>query len=455
MLKIIPFARKMRIKYRFSEIYFSFFSLLVSGGLLTMVIAASYFGLRPMEMLSFKSADEWCDQVTSGIGNHCFSDYQTPMVAAESNNPWTLGNSFTPTAMLPHVFFNLIRNSFIGPEWSLYIYLILGTAAISFPLFHALKKLTFIARATFAIAGSVFSVGSLNGLDRGTSAIFAIPFLYLAARNYLLNNPKLVLIWSSLASFIRPQFIVIAFLLLALSAYKHFFSSILIFISSIFLGFMVWPGDRKLHFASWLNMISGYDQYAPSTTNWPINLSAGKSLSRIFLYFDTKFPSYEIFNSLNSWTLNNFKTIGILVGISVFILIAVLGKRISKSIVVVIALLAPVLIPGVSWAYYLLVLVPISALIISANDDGQGMLDIDQRLNPVAKIHILISVALVLSPFVLPTAFDPMNTSLIAQIWGPILMVLFVHLFGLGIWQGFNKSLNLKTIFAKNPANPV
>ena len=448
----------------FSNLSLSIFGSLISFGTLTMVAAASYFGFRPLEMLSFRSLDEGCDQVTSGIGNHCFSDYQGPLFLAGESNPWIFGHSYPPVSMLPHIIFNLIRKSFIGPEWSMYLWLILGIGSIIFPMVAAFKsKFRNNYLLALSIPISLFSTAGLTSFDRGTSAVFATPFLYLAAKEYLNSNPKKVLIWVTIASFVRPQFILLAFFLLALRAYKYFLASIGLLLSSIFIGFAIWPGDRKLHFQSWLTMLTGYDQYASSSADWPINISAGKSFSRILSFFEQKFPSHEIFSSLNTWTLTNFKNVGIFIGLLVFLLILITGNTMSKSIVVTITLLSPALIPGVSWSYYLIVLIPISALIVSANSEGQGMLDTDQKLNLQAKLHILITVALVLSPLALPYLFEPNKvsvydsdyTSLIAQFWGPLLVVLFVHLFGLGLWQGINKSLNLKTIFAKNPANPV
>jgi hypothetical protein len=64
------------------------------------------------------------------------------------------------------------------------------------------------------------------------------------------------------------------------------------------------------------------------------------------------------------------------------------------------------------------------------------MLDLDQELNPVAKIHILITVALVLSPFVLPylymldkiSSYDSDYTSLLSQFQGPLLFLLILQL---------------------------
>lgn len=448
----------------FSNLSLSIFGSMISFGTLTMVAAASYFGLRPLEMLSFRSLDEGCDQVTSGIGNHCFSDYQSPMFLVSQDNPWVFGNSYPPFSLLPHLIFSFTRASFIGPEWSMYLWLLLGIASIIFPMAAAFrskfKNNHFLA---LSIPLSLFTTAGLTGLDRGTSAVFATPFLYLAAKEYLNDNPKKVLIWVTIASFIRPQFILLALFLLALRAYKYFLASVGILIGSIFLGFAIWPGDRKLNFQNWLTMLTGYDQYASSSANWPINISAGKSLSRILSFFEQKFPSYEIFSSLNSWALANFKNIGIYLGVLVFGLILIVGNKMSRSSVVIVTLLCPALIPGISWSYYLLVLIPISALIVSANIDGQGMLDTDQKLIPLAKMHILIAVALVLSPFALPYMYEPNKisvydsdyTSLIAQFWGPILIVLFVHLFIVEIWQAIRKPLNLKTIFAKNPVNPV
>ncbi|MFM1818664.1 MAG: hypothetical protein RIS61_262 [Actinomycetota bacterium] len=447
----------------FSDLYLQIFGFLISIGTLTMVAASSYFGFRPLEMLSFRSLDEGCDQVTSGIGNHCFSDYQLPMYLIGQSNPWINGHSYPPISMFPHYVFSSIRESFIGHEAAMYLWLLLVLISISYPIVLSLKSKKISHPFILGASLSLFTTAGLASLDRGTSAVFATPFLYLAAKEFLNNNPRKVLLWVTLASFVRPQFILLAFLLLALRAYKYFISSIGILISSILLGFAIWPGDRKLHFQSWLSMLTSYDQYASSSANWPINISAGKSVSKIFSFFEQKFPSYEIFSSLNSWSLANFKNIGIYLGILVFILFLFLGNKISKSIVVIISLLSPAFIPGVSWSYYLLVLIPISALLISANRAGEGMLDLDQELNPVAKVHILITVALVLSPFVLPYLFEPNKvsvydsdyTALIAQFWGPILIILYTHLIGLGIWLGFNKSMNLKTIFAKNPVNPV
>ncbi len=408
-----------------------------------MLIAASYFGLRPLEMLSFRANDEWCDQVTSGIGNHCFSDYQTPMNLVSEPNPWVFGNSFTPTAMVPHVIFNALRGGFIGPEYSLYLFLFLGIIALSFPIYKAFSTLNSSVRIPVALTLSVLSTAGLNGLDRGTSAIFVVPLLYLAAREYLNNNPRKLLIWVTLASFIRPQFIFLAILFLAISEYRYFMKSILIFVSSILIGFMIWPGDRLLHIRSWWEMISGYDEYAASNIDWPINISAGKSLSRIIEYFSQIYPNHSFFIDWNIWVQENFKNLGIFLGFFIFIVAGIFGKRVNKSIVVILTLSAPVLIPGVSWFYYILFLLPIAALLVDKSFENFGILSRTDDLNFLSKIHILLTTSLVLSPLVLPyidnptylSPYDPLRTSFLAQISGPLLFLLVIELLLVGAWQ--------------------
>ena len=436
----------------FSNLYVLILGTFITGGLLTSLIASSYLGLRIMEAISFKSSDDWCNPIESGIGNHCFGDFQLPMILVKESNPWILGHSYPPISMLPNIIFNFLKNEILGPEFSLYFYICLQVIAICFPLFIALEKYDFAIRIILTFFLSIFTLASLNSLDRGTSAIFAVPFLFLAAKNYLTLNSKNLLIWTIIAGFIRPQFIFIALFLLAMKEYKKFFLSIAIFISSIAVGFALWPGDRILHVKSWFNTTSNYDSYAQSTANWPINISAGKSLSRILSYLTEKFPNHEIFNYLNSWTLNNFKIFGILIGLLIFAL--TFGGQISKSIIVVAVLLGPAVIPGVSWSYYLMVLIPISALLISSTIEGVGLLD-ESNLNIFAKFHIIFTVALVLSPFALPTASDPMNTALMGQFWGPLLLLLLGHLIAAGYWQGLSKTFKSKGTFAKNPANPV
>jgi hypothetical protein len=427
----------------FSRVFLGLYGTLLFIGLLTMVIASSYFALRPLEMLSFRANDEWCDQVTSGVGNHCFSDYQTPMNLVREVNPWVFGNSFTPTAMFPHILSGWAKYGFIGPEFTLYLYLILGIIAISLPIYFALHSMSIFLRIPSALSLSVLSTAGLNSLDRGTSAIFATPFIYLAAREFLKKNPRNVLMWVLLASFIRPQFILLSLFLLALPAIKHFLISIGIFLISIILGFTFWPGDRKLHWQSWLNMISGYDQYAPSVSDWPINISAGKSLAKITSFFTEKFPSHNISSDLNVWALENFKLIGIILAISVVTIAGVFGKNISQTIVVVLVCTSPALIPGVSWAYYTIVFVPIAALIISLNSQMNGMLDRESKINSVIKMHILFTTAFVLSPLVLPylsnpsllSPYDPPFTSLLAQFQGPLILLLVIDLILVGAWQ--------------------
>lgn len=453
---------KIKVK-ALGQLFFTFYATFIFGGILTMVTAGSYLALRPIEMLSFRSDDNWCDLVTSGIGNHCFGDYQLPSQLVTDVNPWILGHSYPPFSMLIHLIFAWLKSSFLGPQGSLLLYLLLLIVALTFPIYKSLEKMPKSFRLPTALILSVFSTAGLNNFDRGSSAAFATPFLYLAARDYLNNNPNKVLLWTSLAALIRPQFILLSIFLISIRAYKQLIASISILAGSIFIGFALWPGDRILHFRSWLEMLTSYDQYAPSQFNWPINISAGKSLSRILTYFDQKFPSYEIFSSLNTWALNNFKNIGIIFAYLVLIVAGFFGSKISKSIVVVLVLSAPSLVPGVSWAYYLLFLIPITALIISTGIDSKGLLDLDQKLNPMSKIHISLTISLVLSPFVLPrmenpskvAASDPDFIGKITQIQGPLILILTISLITVGFFQVSHSAAQKWAIFAKNPSNPV
>ncbi|MFM1786795.1 MAG: hypothetical protein RL228_745, partial [Actinomycetota bacterium] len=132
---------KLPSSFKFGTLFFNVYGTLLFIGSLTLLIAGSYLGLRPIEMLSFRSNDGYCDQVTNGIGNHCFGDYQTPMVDDYRENPWVFGNAFTPSAMSVHAIFAWLKTSFLGPQGSLFLYLFLLIIALSFPIYKSLVKL--------------------------------------------------------------------------------------------------------------------------------------------------------------------------------------------------------------------------------------------------------------------------------------------------------------------------
>ena len=229
---------------------------------------------------------------------------------------------------------------------SLLIFLILLVAAVLTPVIIVLLRASNSVFNTILIClGSLTFLPSIMTIDRGNSLGLAIPllFLYLFPSDKLSEIKKTVILM--LLVNLKPQFILLMLLQFRQASWKLTFQKLFLVISSYLLLFLIGsPGNVIANLKNFINALRSYGNFDFSR-QFPYNYSFGQGIHNIFSnLFDVK---------LSSSSTSNLALLLSLSSLAIFTRKKILEAR-DLRIVLLIPLIF--LIPGLSFAYYSIVL---------------------------------------------------------------------------------------------------
>jgi hypothetical protein len=289
-------------------------------------------------------------------------------------------------------------------------------------------------------------------LDRGNTIGLVVAPLLGVALSFVNARHKQLLVFIVICSLLKPQMLLLACLFLV---YRRFGYLILTVISSVTLtlaGFLLFPGPFTQNVSNWWLVINRYSSYQVVDLPYPYNLGMSRSVLTVFdvSHLGSLFGEQSR-SVLVSWLTGHNTLIAALM---VAILVGALLLRRSNSNLLfpLIAVCAVIVItPGVSYGYYLAVMLVPAALILRDPNRGDGQREADgqaagildrnaesqgrgQRLTWILMIVVL---CLILAPLVVPAySFPNLNLALTAtpvpvgilqMLWGPLVaLLLFV-----------------------------
>jgi hypothetical protein len=411
--------------------------------LVTTLFIASYFGRNVLSLFIFAPNDGWCLENEPGIGIHCFGDFGAVLAStAKGFDGFYAGESvvqsYPPLNFYIYKAFHILA-TISSYRISLVVFLIFLIAALLTP---AMLSLTRSENST--VRNILISLGTLTflpfimTLDRGNSLGLAIPllFVYLYPRNKLGEFKKtLVLI---LLVNLKPQFILLMFLEFRRITWQLKFQKLFLVTSSYLLLFLVGsPRNTFTNIISFLNAIRDYGNLDLSR-QFPYNYSFGQGIYNIF--------SNAFGVKLSSSYTSTFALILSATSLSLFI-----WKKAVNTEEIRIVLLIPLifLIPGLSFAYYSVIL-----MVLVLNNKNIFTLEFPRSIGGQVTQKLFIgSLLLTILPLyigndLLGTGDNDLNA---VQIFLPSAWVVTYMFMAVSATKAFLKELTRKPKAKSNP----
>ena len=204
------------------------------------------FALVQIWVLTFyykTPSNEWISWIANdgdkgapyAFGQHYFGDYLAMHDVALAHDISAFGNSYPPLGVIP--FWIL---SFLPYRLGLYLWFAILVFALTFPIFHALRKRTDNTWIISIAVYSILTVPAISVLDRANSVGLLTLLLYLFYINFIQERVKVSGFWLGLAIGIKIYPLVILPFLLVKKKFKLAAVSLFYAVALNILALIIW-----------------------------------------------------------------------------------------------------------------------------------------------------------------------------------------------------------------------
>lgn len=330
-----------KLSRRLLNVYLIFFGLVISIGNLF----SGYFGNHPSSVYSGNISDGWCDSASQGIGSHCFGDFYYPIKTSSWDNPWNSDANPNPplTQFIYKIFSYFSENGHLG----LIIYLIICLISVTFPFIYIFRKNTgHPSRVVLIFVLTITSAPFLIAFDRGAMvmALFTPIFmLYVYFKNNEVRKTHILLV---LLVLLKPQLVVLSLIFVKNQKFKELIKAILLQTIAMFLSFILYYNSFPSSIVSYTKQVINYQAYVPWGSLYPANLSASNIFGIPFHFFGIE----------GKISFLRFAITCILIYLMIRH-INLARHRHGDAETIVILIFSTVVLPGVSFSYYSLLLI--------------------------------------------------------------------------------------------------
>lgn len=387
-----------------------------SFALLGSAVIAHYYENDVIASLSYLGMDSRCidDDLKNGLGLHCFGDYSQVVDFAFRANPWSagehdLGSIYPAAGMLPQLIFGGIGFLFGAPRIGLALYLIALAVALFVPAVWAGRGKAYSLQLVAIALFGVVSIPAIMTLDRGNNVGFVVPaFLaYLVALRR--GNHTAVMIAIVAATLIKPQFVILVFVFMALRMWKRTFLTIGIVVATNLLAYLAWPRVFPGSILESIGNALAFNGVTLLDTPYPANMSFSRGV-----YAVDAFVRSTLGLPPNEWLNEHGGVVGIGIALAIIAAVVVLGKRLPIHLGAIFLLAAASMFQAATYGYYLVFALAVAAVIMrdpAATEVDRyrwsGVLDPDGRngWRGVSVGLIAFATAVSLTRLLLPHSF--------------------------------------------------
>ncbi|CAM3035589.1 hypothetical protein BST27_18420 [Mycobacterium intermedium] len=395
-------------------------SLLIGGVLLASTISAvtgyvltQYYSVDVLSSLISEPHDCMADWGTK-VGRHCFSDYALPISVGMRPNPWDLYplyyppdfrpvfNNYTAAGMLPQMVFGILGSWLGAPRVGLLGYQLLLTISVLSPAMWAMRSARGLERAMVFVACGFAAIPAWMTIDRGNSVGFVVPIALVFLVALCWRRWGLVAVMVVLAALVKPQFAVIGVVLLAARQWRMGAITLAGGVVTNLAAYALWPRDFPHTIPQSIHNILGYGTFRGSVSSGNVSFAKG-----LFMIPDG-IKARQTGGSIPDGFLAGPRSlIGYIVLVLVVVSILALGRRIPPVMAGIVLLATASLFLAVSYAYYLVFVLPVAALVVRdpAGPPGMGIFDRPEIVGGrrrVVGICVTLAAVVSIAPIALP-----------------------------------------------------
>lgn len=356
-------------------------------------ILSSYFKVDVATMVSYPGADGWCNVPHEGIGVHCFGDFGAITFNSLTSPPVGPELVYPLSSRILRIPFFVIA-SLSGFQASLIAFLIVSAACVTFPVVWAVRDVPWALKPVVVTVLGVTTTPFLMVLDRGNMLAFAVPALFLALLGLVRDKPWLVAISTIVAASVKPQFALIAVVLLALHRWRAAAMAILGSAAILVLPYLMYGNAWLAKFVAWLDAAHSWSRGQPLAVNWPGNISFPR-----VLYLLAHAGPWRDSTLVSSQVDGSYTTVSIGLLAIVVVLLVLAGRRLPPLALGVSALAVACLASPLTYIYYLVFLIPVGAIVFR---QGLGDWPAQTRWDQVMPVLLAVALVLGLSPLPIP-----------------------------------------------------
>lgn len=393
---------------------------LVLGGVLVFTgisavigfVLTQYLGIDVLSSVVSTPYDCWI-HTDVHVGRHCFSDYSMAMGQALRPDPWApypminfnktnlAGNPYPAAALVVHSVFGLAGHLLHSPAVGLALYQLLLLVSLLTPAAWTARGARGLERLVVFGVFSIAAVPVWTVIDRGNSIGLAAPIVLSLMVALCRQKWCLVAVFVVLASFVKPQFLLLGFVLPAARQWKLSVIAAGCGVVANLAAFLLWPVYFPATIPHWIRS----------------SLSSGASFEALVGGFNVSFQKglFTIPDGIAAVAHGNTVPDGYLaqprmiagyvVMLIVVAAVVLLGKRIPPVLAGLVLLATASLFPPVTFRYYLAFVLPIAALMVRSPDapPGVGLFGRFAELGDRRRaVGVCVSIACVLTLVVLP-----------------------------------------------------
>jgi hypothetical protein len=353
---------------KFVSVYLSFLAIAI----FVQQFLPGYLGYSTIVANSFQTNDGWCEPQSEGIGVHCFGDFYYPLTFIGRENPWEgVINPYPPTSLILYQPFDWLAGITM-PRIALSVFLISLIISLVFPILHLRFVSKEITNKNFAflLLVTLTCAPALMSIDRGNIQLFLIPPLYMFLRGCLLSNEKQVMVYGLICVFIKPQFVVLAFVIYSLVGLKKTIKWMLINVLIYILTFLIYLRSFPNNILDWINQTLSFQDYAGRGVLMPVNVSISSDIDIILNVLNLE---------VSQMTVKYFVYL-LLIGFTILLVRNLKRRSLIHNFTLV--LFYPLLFTGTVFHYYLTILYVPFLFYVSflSQSDHAGSLKVFKRL---------------------------------------------------------------------------
>ena len=267
-------------------------------------------------------------------------------------------------------------------------------------------------------------------LDRGnTTGLLVAPLLGVAVA-YMDGHQERMLILIIVCALLKPQMILLVLLFLVYRRYSYLVLAVAVSVGLTLAGFFLFPGSVLTNATNWFHLLRGYQDQATSSP-YPYNLGVGQSVLTIFDLSHVESLTGEASRTELASRLSlhgNVLTVFIVVLTVVMLLLR--GHQSNRLYPLLAVCILIAIAPQTSYSYYLALLLVPAAFVLRDPRDASASTQhrrrvgpesstripcLDSRWDRVSRWSLILGLALVLTPLVIPISSIRFSTRTVKQ----------------------------------------